>query len=78
MADPYFCELYIDTDENIDDLKRVVDALVREEFSDVSVSAPVYRNDNSYRPPGHGFLTALLNAPDIMLKSEQKKTTRVG
>jgi len=46
MADPYFCELYIDTDENIDDLKRVVDALVREEFSDVSVSAPVYRNDN--------------------------------
>ena len=46
MSDPLFCELYIDTDEPLDEIEKAVDEACRATFHDLKVEAIVYPNDN--------------------------------
>ena len=46
MPDPYYCKLYIDTDEDIEKLKIVLNNVLADIFVDIAVEAPVYRNEN--------------------------------
>lgn len=46
MPDPFYCKLYIDTDEDIDDLDAELNRLRVSVFEGVAVEAPLYRNEN--------------------------------
>ncbi|HEY0151432.1 MAG TPA: hypothetical protein VGB92_05505 [Longimicrobium sp.] len=44
-ADPYYCTLYVDTVEPIDDLQAALDEACDRIFKGIGVEAPAYRND---------------------------------
>lgn len=44
--DPLFCELYIDTDEKIEELEKAIGRASEHAFADISVGIVVYRNDD--------------------------------
>ncbi|MDQ0468048.1 hypothetical protein [Labrys wisconsinensis] len=46
MIDPYFCKLYIDTDELRDDLQRSMDYMVKKFCQGIPVEAPVLKNED--------------------------------
>ena len=46
MSDPFYCKLYIDTGEDIDDLNAVLNELALGIFSGLPVEMPLYRNEN--------------------------------
>jgi hypothetical protein len=46
MPDPYYCKLYIDTDEDIAVLEAAVKRASDAIFSGIDVEAPVFRNED--------------------------------
>lgn len=46
MPDPYYCKLYVDTDDDIGRLEAALDAAATDAFVDIRVEYPVYRNEN--------------------------------
>lgn len=46
MSDPFYCKLYIDTDEDIDALQAVLDGLCASVFDGLLIASPLYRNEN--------------------------------
>ena len=46
MPDPHYCKLYIDTDEDIEKLKIVLNNVLADIFVDIAVEARAYRNEN--------------------------------
>ncbi|KCZ52926.1 hypothetical protein HY29_17860 [Hyphomonas beringensis] len=46
MSDPYYCKLYIDTDEDEGDLELALADAAASAFADVRVEYPVYPNDD--------------------------------
>lgn len=46
MPDQFYCKLYIDTSENIDELDAELTRLCNSAFQGFAVEAPVYRNGN--------------------------------
>ena len=74
MADPLFCEVYIDTDEHLDQIERSVDEARQAAFHDMKVEAVVYENDNfdpsaRQRSPYH-FIEASRYYAEIGIEDE--------
>ena len=46
MSDPYYCKLYIDTDEDEGNLELALAEAAASTFADVRVEYPVYPNDD--------------------------------
>lgn len=46
MSDPYYCKLYIDTDEAIDELEISISEFVKERFTGIEVEYPIFRNED--------------------------------
>ena len=44
--EPLFCELYVDTDEEIEELEKAIRRASEHAFADISVEFVVYRNDD--------------------------------
>ncbi len=46
MPDPYYCKLYVDTDEDIGMLETALDDAVAKALAGIGVEYPVYDNEN--------------------------------
>ncbi|WEK02283.1 MAG: hypothetical protein P0Y59_11560 [Candidatus Sphingomonas phytovorans] len=46
MPDPYYCKLYVDTDEDIERVETALDDAAADAFADIRVDYPVYDNEN--------------------------------
>lgn len=46
MSNQYFCELYVDTDEDMGNLEAALDDAAANAFADARVEYPVFPNDN--------------------------------
>ena len=46
MSSQLFCELYVDTDESIEELENAVNQAVREAFGGLTVDMVTYRNED--------------------------------
>lgn len=46
MSDPYYCKLYVDTDDDIEKLEAALDNAAVNSFEDIRVEYPVYRNED--------------------------------
>lgn len=46
MSDPYYCKLYVDTDEDVGNLESALDGAATEAFAGIGVEYPVYRNED--------------------------------
>jgi len=45
VSDPYYCKLYVDTDEDEGSLEAALVLAVGEAFGDIVVEYPIYRNE---------------------------------
>lgn len=62
MPDPYYCKLYIGTDEAIDDLQAELDEACERIFSNVEVEAPAFRNEDFDPDAGEGRFRRILSS----------------
>ena len=46
MTDPYYCKLYVETDEDIAGVQEELRSLCESVFGSVAVECPVYRNED--------------------------------
>ncbi|MBN8809386.1 MAG: hypothetical protein J0I47_14285 [Sphingomonas sp.] len=46
MSNPYFCELYVDTNEDIRKVEAALNSAAADAFSGIFVELPIYKNDN--------------------------------
>jgi len=52
MPDPYYCKIYVDTDDDIEKLQTALDDAVAEAIVGIRVEYPAYENENF--DPGSG------------------------